>query len=262
MAGSPVSLCEAIRAGVDAAVGDIHTCLPGRVVSYDAETCQATVKPMVKRALYDVDDDERTFEDLPEIPKVLVMWPRAGAYAITFPLAAGDSVLLIFAQRSIAEWRTGGDVSEPADARTHSIGHPFAIPGAFPDTDAMSTSPLDVAAREAGVVVGQHAGNGRIEIGASIIKIGKDATDFVALATPTQTGINAAMAQANAAMASAAASISAAAAMISTFNSHTHTVAAAPGPTSPPVSPAAAAPSPGAAAGAPGAVTATRVKAK
>jgi hypothetical protein len=42
---------------------------------------------------------------------------------------------------------------------------------------------VDVAARGAGAIIGEHAGNGRIEITPSTIKLGKDATDFVALSS-------------------------------------------------------------------------------
>jgi hypothetical protein len=182
MAGQPRNLVDVVTAGVEGALADVHTALPGTVVSYDPLTNTATVKPMVKRVLYDVEDGERSFEDIPNIPSVPVVWPRAGGFAVTLPMQAGDSVLLIFSQASLAEWRESGELSEPVDARTHSVGYPFAIPGAFPDVTPLSPDPVDIAAREAGVVIGQHAGNGRIEISPTTIKLGKDATDYVALA--------------------------------------------------------------------------------
>lgn len=252
MAGEDFNLSEVIKFGIDQAIDDIFTATPGTVLSYDPTTNIAVVKPMVKRALYAVDDEQRSYEELPNLASVPVVWPRAGGFAVTLPMQPGDSVLLIFSHSGLAEWRASGQLSEPADARKHSIGWPFAIPGAFPDSSPLSADPVDVAARTAGAVIGSIAGQGRIEFTSSAIKIGKLAIDHVALATPTQAGLTACMASANAA-------ITAAAAMISTFNSHTHTVAATPGPTSPPVSAAAAGPAAGTT---PGAVAAAITKAE
>lgn len=265
MAGTDPTLYESIQAGVGSAIDDIFVARPGKVTAYDALTNTAVVKPMVKRALYAVDDDTRTYEELPEIPFVSVIWPRAGDYVVTLPMQVGDSVLLVFCDVALAEWRADGALAEPADARRHSLGWPVAVPGFFPDSAPMSSDALDLAARIAGMIIGQHGGANRIEISSTGIKIGGDATDFVALATPTQAGLNACMAQSNAAMASAGVAIAAVGALISAISSHVHAVPAAPGTTSPatyPGNPLPSAPSAGAAAGAPGAVTATRAKAK
>lgn len=252
MAGVPVSLVEVVREGVASALDDVFTALPGKVTAYDPTTNTASVRPMVKRALYSVDEEKRSYETLPEIPNVPVMWPRAGAYVVTLPLQAGDSVLLVFSQSSVAEWRETGQVSEPLDARRHSIGHPFAIPGAFPDNAPMSPDPVDLLARNAGMVIGEHAGNARIEVTPTTIKIGKAATDFVALATPTQAGLSACMASANAA-------IAAATALIAAVADHVHPV---PGGTSGNPTFVHALPSAPSAGTAPGSVAATMAKAK
>lgn len=251
MAGEPISLWEAVHSGVTSALDEVFVARPGKVTAYDPITNTAVVKPMVKRALYSVDDDERSYEELPEIPFVPVIFPRAGAYAMTLPVGVGDTVLLVFCDVSLAEWRASGAVSEPVDARRHSIGWPVAIPGFFPDSSPMSPAVLDLAARVAGVVLGEHGGLGRIEITPTTIKLGAAALDFVALATPTQAGLAACMAAANAAVASAAA-------IIASFNSHTHVCAAIGAPSATPATPAAAAPAAGAT---PAPVTAIMTKA-
>lgn len=183
MAGSEVSLVEIVNAGIGAALDGVYVARPGRVTAYDALTNTAVVKPMVKRAVYDVDDDERSFEELPEIPFVPIVFPRCGEFVVTLPVVVGDTVLLIFSDVSMGEWRESGQISEPVDARRHSIGWPSAIPGLFADSSPMSQDPVDVAARIAGMILGQHAGGARIEISPGEIKLGKDATDFVALAS-------------------------------------------------------------------------------
>jgi hypothetical protein len=203
VAGEPLDLTEVVRTGTSAALDDVYVARPGKVTAYDPLTNTAVVKPMVKRALYAVDDDERSYEELPEIPFVPVAFPRAGDCVVTLPVAVGDTVLLVFCDVSLAEWRDSGELSEPVDARRHSLGWPTAIPGLFADNAPLSADPVDVAARVAGMVLGQHAGNGRIEITPSTIKLGKDATDYVALAAFVDDRIST---------------------IVSKFNAHTHAV--------------------------------------
>jgi hypothetical protein len=190
VAGAPVSDAEIIRAGIDAALEDLYVARPGEVTAYDPLTNTAVVKPMVKQALYTT-SGKRVFEELPEIPFVPVIFPRAGAFAMTLPVEVGDAVLLVFCDVSLAEWRDSGQLSEPIDARRHSLGWPVAIPGFFPDTSPMSANPVDVLARAVAMILGQHGGNSRIEIRDNEIKIGKDATDYVALAAKVDAGFSA-----------------------------------------------------------------------
>lgn len=160
----------------------MHTAIPAKVTTYDPLTNTCFAKPVVKTALRD-DNGDIIYEDWPEIPFIPVCFPRAGDFVLTFPIAEGDYVLLVFSEASTAEWRDSGDFSEPWDLRRFSSGYPLAIPGAFPPASPLSSSPTDVAARGAGIVLGQHDGAARIEITSAFIKLGASATDFVALSS-------------------------------------------------------------------------------
>lgn len=187
MAGRPASLLEILRLHREGTLDEIHKALPGKVTAYDAETNTAFVLPLIKQSLF-ARDRERTYEAFDEIPFVPIVFPRSGNNAMTFPVSEGDHVLLIFCDVGLAEWHESGDVSEPKDARRHSCGWPVAIPGLYPDAERLSSAAADLAARAAGPVFGEHNGNLRIELvkGATSaddrIKLGKDATEFVALA--------------------------------------------------------------------------------
>lgn len=186
MAGRPASLSEVIRAGHDAFASELHTALPGEVIAYDPLTNTVFVRPMVKHALYR-DDGERIFEQYPDIPFVPIIWPRGNGNLMVAGLAPGDTVLLVFAESSLAEWRTTGQLSEPEDARRHSLGWPVAIPGACPDTKPLS--PLDAAELAAGaMLVGQDGGEGVAQMifGGTVpgVRFGKLAVMPVALAPP------------------------------------------------------------------------------
>lgn len=247
-------LADVLIAATRGALSRVRTGIPAKVTAYDPLTNTVDVEIVVDNPVFDLDDG-RTFETFPPIPSVPVIWPRAGGYVVTLPLGPGDFVWLAFSELPLAEWRSTGQKSQPVDARRHSIGYPYATPGAFPDTSPLSPSPLDVVARSSMMVMGEDGGPAQIVIDKAAvptIKIGREAVDFVALSIPTQAGIAAAMAQANAASAAALA-------MISTFNTHTHTgVTSGAGVTGAPSAPAAAGPP---AAPVPGPVAAVMTKA-
>jgi len=203
VAGIPVSLAELVRTATRVERDDVFVARAGKVTAYDELTNTAVVKPMVKHALFK-SSGERVFDELPEIPFVPVMFPRAGNFVLTMPVPVGTPVTLLFLDVSHAEWVETGDVSEPVDAQRHGLGWPVAILGMFPDNDRMSADPVDVAARTGGMVIGEHDGTARIEIVKAdgptphVIKIGKDATDFVALASKVMTELAAIRTWANA----------------------------------------------------------------
>lgn len=157
MAAEP-TLAEIIRAALDSRLGDVHVALPGRVETYDAATNTADVLPTVRRAIRDTNGDTQ-HEDLPVIPNVPVLFPRGGgdAYSITFPIAKGDHVLLVFCSWAIGPWRESGDVSNPADLRKHSLGNPIAIPGIAPKTGSLPTDPAAMILEGPAVHVGASA---------------------------------------------------------------------------------------------------------
>lgn len=124
---------EILREAIRTALMDLHTAMPGTVQSYDGLLNLATVQPSFKRKY--VKDEEVV--DLPIINNVPVAFPRAGDSAITFPLKQGDSVLLVFAERSLDKWLTEGGEVSPDDPRTHDLADAIAIPGVYPKTSSL-----------------------------------------------------------------------------------------------------------------------------
>lgn len=88
------------------------------------------VQPQVKEPLA-TRDEERSFESLPVLPGVPVMFPQAGAFSITWPLTPGDTVLLVIPSREWSHWFATGNESPSHDDRTHSPGNAVAIPCGF-----------------------------------------------------------------------------------------------------------------------------------
>ncbi len=147
MRGSNISIGEAVNDALDARDRRLSKALPGTVVTYNAATKTATVKPGVHRlvpSVSDPDDDE--IEELPAIPDVPVCWPVGRGFAITpgIGLLPGDPVLLVCCDRDISGWLRTGTPSDPDDARLHSWGSAVAIPGLV--HSAYANTPVDAAA--------------------------------------------------------------------------------------------------------------------
>ena len=146
-------LAEVIREAFENRLSDLHTAMPGTIVKYDARTQEASVQPLLKRA-YVNEDGSEGLDELPIIQGVQVAFPRAGKYFMTFPLAKGDPVLLVFSERSLDEWSaSSGKVTlDPIDLRMHDLSDAIAIPGCYPDTKPLPDSV------GSGVAIGKEKG--------------------------------------------------------------------------------------------------------
>lgn len=154
--------------GVRSALLETHTALPGRIESFDPATQRATVVPELRRQAR-FDDGEEIEVSIAPIPEVPVLFPRAGGVSITFPVAAGDKCLLVFAERDISAWLESGIEGLPPDARRHSYSDAVAILGLSPATGA-----LDPAPSTSELVIRSDDGATSIEVGPAGISITSD----------------------------------------------------------------------------------------
>jgi len=127
------SMVDILRNAVKSYLLDLHTALPGIVVSYDREKQLAIVEPSLKRTL-----NTGEIQNLPKIYNVPVQFPHAGDTFIHFDLKEGDNVLLIFSERSIDKWSARGGKVAPSERRMHSINDCFAIPSVKSVPDAFT----------------------------------------------------------------------------------------------------------------------------
>lgn len=125
------TLAEVIAGAVGARLAELNVAIPASVQSYDRATQKASVKPLIRSVLTD-SDGTRVAEGRPIINDVPVVFPGAGAYSITFPLAAGDTVLLVFSQASLDKWLSSGGEVDPLDPRRFALSDAIAIPGLRP----------------------------------------------------------------------------------------------------------------------------------
>lgn len=173
-------------------LADTRVSIPARVERYDSAKQLVDVKPLLKES-YRAENGEEIIESLPVITNVPVVFPGAGGFRLTFPVAVGDTVLLVFADRSIDSWLDQGGEASPLDERRHHLKDAIAIPGLHPNNAPWT------------------------DAGESVVTIGSDtgALDWVALATSTKNEITALRNTVDA--------------LVTAFNGHTHATACAAG---------------------------------
>lgn len=161
------TLPEVIQAGLDAEMVHLHTAMPGTVVSFDPAKGTASVRPAFKRRLELQDSPV----DLPIIPSVPVLCYGTASSWVRVPLAAGDEVLLVFAERSLERWLEQGGQVDPADARRHALADAVAIPG------SMRRAPRPLGSQDSLEVV--H-GRARLELTKDgKVKLGNDFAELI-----------------------------------------------------------------------------------
>ena len=124
---SPVTMTDAIRLAILYQLTNIHTALPGAIISYDYTKQKASIQPLLNKVWAD-----GTTTPVPVLENVPVIFPRAGGASLTFPVAEGDTCLLLFMERSIDNWlMTGGQV-DPNDPRKFDLSDAVALMGLSP----------------------------------------------------------------------------------------------------------------------------------
>ena len=121
---------SAVKALFDYQMRNVFTAIPAKIMQVeDAEEQRVAVKPLINNVFPDWDDSA----EFPTILSVQVMFPSSSTSAFTFPINAGDTVLLVFAQSCIDVFKSGdGTTQPPSDYRRFDKRDAIAIPGLFP----------------------------------------------------------------------------------------------------------------------------------
>ena len=111
---------ETIQTHLDGRQAQIHTSMPGQIVSFNAAKMTATVKPAIQ-AINTQNDGTRVPVTIAAITDGPVHFPAGGGFTLTFPVKAGDECLIVFNERSIDNWHQHGGQQAPSDHRMHDI---------------------------------------------------------------------------------------------------------------------------------------------
>lgn len=121
------NLTSAINSAIKSALVDVHTAMPGQIVSFDPMSQTASVQLAMRRiTTAEAGSQELT---LPLITKIPVMFPKAGGFSLRFPVQAGDECLVVFAERELTQWKNFGGVQTPKDYRRHHLTDGICILG-------------------------------------------------------------------------------------------------------------------------------------
>lgn len=135
-------LAELLRLFAGAELSDVHTAIPCRVESYDAAKQFVNVQPVIKRAFLDA-EGVRQVERLPVIVNVPVQFIGGGGFRVTFPIAAGDTGMLLFSEASLDVWLSQGGEVDPRDERRFSLADGVFLPGVRSSANALTDAPTD-----------------------------------------------------------------------------------------------------------------------
>jgi len=121
------TLTKAIQQGFRVMLAEeLHTSLPGRITKYDSATRKATVLPLIKKKF--LDGEELQFEPISDVP---VMFYGVGESGIRLPESqfVGQTVLLIFAERSLDYWLSTQSTEPiiPGNTRKFSLTDAIAL---------------------------------------------------------------------------------------------------------------------------------------
>ena len=143
---------EVIKGAIDASLTDVHTCIPCTVTRYDASKQMVDVKPAIKISHED-EEGERQVSSIPVIVNCPIVYPGGGGLVMMFPIAVGDTGMIMFAESSMDKWLAhgGSDIDPGYDQRFH-LSDGVYLPGVRPFSNARQTSP------GAAVVIGTDGG--------------------------------------------------------------------------------------------------------
>jgi len=118
------SMDDAVIEYIESRLRDLHTSIPGVIVSFNAAKQTATVQPAIKRIFI-----EQGPVNLPICTDVPVKFPGGGGFFLTFPVKAGDECELKFSERAIDFWYQNGAVQLPSEYRMHDLSDAIADVG-------------------------------------------------------------------------------------------------------------------------------------
>ena len=133
----------------------IWTALPGIVSKFDPQALTCEIQPAIQGKIVR-EDGSIDVVTLPLLLDCPVVFPHAGGCSLTFPVAPGDEVLVVFASRGIDFWWAYGGVQPPAEVRMHDLSDGFAIPGPWSQAKRLqnvSTSRVELRSDDRGALI-------------------------------------------------------------------------------------------------------------
>lgn len=122
------TLEDALRAVLALALARVRVAGPGRVESFNVAQGKVSVQPLLPEVLTDAEGNTTSVTPavLPEVP---VLYPAGGPFSGVWPLAKGDLVTLLVADRALDDFLVDGEAHPAGDPRSHDMRDAIALPG-------------------------------------------------------------------------------------------------------------------------------------
>ena len=106
-------------------IRDVHTMIPGKIVTFDPAVCEASVLPFGK-----FKKPDGGMIDYPQINRVpvYVMQSSGQTATMAFPIKPGDECIILFSEQALDTWRTKSESN--TDLR-FDLSNAMAIVGMF-----------------------------------------------------------------------------------------------------------------------------------
>lgn len=95
----------------------------GKIVSFNPTNQTAKVQIQAMRVVGD------SVQPYPPLDNCPVQFPSGGGARLTFPVAAGDSCLVLFNDRDFDNWFTTGNIAAPNTSRLHDFSDGLVLMG-------------------------------------------------------------------------------------------------------------------------------------
>lgn len=151
-----------------AVINDIHTAMPGEIISFDAASGVASVKPVGK--FVTADGKKLDYPIITEVPVVFPFCQQAGV-GMAFPVSRGDSCIVIISEVELDAWRSG---AESESSLRFDLTSAMAIPGLLEGGSDLAVKAAEKNAAvlgASGVAVIVSDENVRVETGGAAFEI-------------------------------------------------------------------------------------------
>lgn len=144
LAPDPVT---AFQLGLDGRQATMWTAMPAVVLSFDPAVRTASLQITIQ-AQVQSQNGKLSWLTFPPLLDCPVKFPGGQGLDLTFPLAPGDEVLVIFSSRCIDNWWKLGGIQTQAELRMHDLSDGFCLPAVLSEPAALQRAPVAMDAAE------------------------------------------------------------------------------------------------------------------
>jgi hypothetical protein len=151
---------------LDSLQARIWTAMPGIVDSWNTTDNTVEAHIAIKGTLQGP-DGTLSFVPYPPLHKLPVHFPGGGNVLCSFPIAAGDEIIIMFVARALDTWWQSGGVQQPLERRFHELSDCFCIPCVWsvPNIPTnLSTTTAQLRSKDGGTYVELDAANNKVNV--------------------------------------------------------------------------------------------------